>query len=219
MISYKDKILRLRKFLKLSQTNFAKELGVSRSYIAQIEGGSIEPSSGFLEKVIEKFNLKKDVFFTDDNKNINLNLVDQNVHLIAPLNVHLFDDSTLDVQKLIAILNNSEKKINNLYQRLIDIKLMTNKQESLQTEKGLTEFIDRFAIIRNKYLNDSTYNNSGFLLFNDIEYTDLKTLNKKELSEYYSKLQTDVTFFEYVFFEYFSKFYNEYMKEWYSKHK
>ncbi|SNA88300.1 helix-turn-helix domain-containing protein [Flavobacterium psychrophilum] len=219
MISYKEKILKFRKMKKLTQTEFAKELEVSRSYIAQIEGGIIEPSPAFLGKIIEKFDVNKKYFFTDDNENINLNLVDENVHLIAHQNVHLFENSDLDSEKLTLILYDYEKKINNLYQRLIDIKLMNNKQENSEIEKDLGNFIDRFAIIRNKYINDRAYNKSGFVLYNDEEYIDFKELDKIKLKEYYSKLQSDLSFFEYVFFEYFRKFYNEYMKDWYNKSK
>lgn len=217
MISYKEKILRLRKSKNLTQTEFAKELEVSRSYIAQIEGGNIEPSSSFIEKVMNKFEVNKKYFFTDDNKNINVDLINDNVHLIAHPSVHLFSDSNLNYQKLTEILVSYQKKIDNLYQRLIDIKLMVNKQDNKEIEDGLNSFIDRFATIRNKYLNDVTYNNSNFVFYNDIEVTDFKVLKKNELDDYYSKLQIDLTLFEHIFFEYFRKFYNEYMKEWYKK--
>mgnify|MGYP003606011058 CR=1 FL=1 len=219
MISYKEKILRLRKSKKLTQTEFAKELEVSRSYVAQIEGGIIEPSSGFIDKIINKFEVNKRYFFTDDNKNINVDLINENVHLIAHPSVHLFSDSDLDCQKLTEILDSYQKKIDNLYQRLIDIKLMVNKQDNKEIEEDLNNFTERFAIIRNKYLNDVTFNNSGFVFFNDVEVIDFKELNKLQLDDYYSKLQIDLTLFEHVFFEYFRKFYNEYMKEWYNKSK
>lgn len=219
MISYKEKILKFRKQKKLSQTRFANELEVSRSYIAQIEGGSIQPSNAFIEKMINKFNLNPKFFFTDDNKNVNEDFVEKNVHLIDPINVHLFNDSDLNHQKLSSILYNYENKLNNLYQRLIDIKLMNNKQDNESIENGLDEFIDRFCIIRNKYLNDSSYNSSGLVFYEDIEYVDFKKLTKKEMNEYYIKLNSDLNFFEHVFFEYFRKFYNQYMKDRYSKNK
>lgn len=219
MISYKEKILKFRKLQKLTQTEFAKELNVSRSYVAQVEGGNIEPSDSFLNKIVETFDLNKKYFFTDDNKNPNVDLINENVHLIAHPNVHLFSDSTLDYQKLTEISDNYQKKMDNLYQRLIDIKLMINKQDNNEIEEGLDGFIDRFSITRNEYLNDATYNSSGFIFYNDIKVTDFKELTKEQMDDYYSKLQIDLTLFEYIFFEYFRKFYNEYMKEWYNKSK
>lgn len=217
MVSYKEKILSFRKSKKLTQTEFARELNVSRSYVAQVEGGIIEPSEGFLNKIVNHFDINRKYFFTDDNKNLNVDLIDKNVHLINHPSVHLFSESKINQQKLTEILDNYRIKIDNLYQRLIDIKLMINKQDSKEIEDGLTDFIDRFAITRNKYINDSTYNRSGIIFYKDIEVIDFKKLKKNEMDDYYLKLQMDITLFEYVFFEYFRKFYNEYMKDWYNK--
>ena len=215
MVSYKEKILAFRKSKKLTQTQFAKELEVSRSYVAQIEGGVIEPSGAFLEKIIQKFSANKKYFFKDDNNDINVDYVAENVHLISYPTVHLFEDLDLNYQQMIDIFNSYQKKMDNLYQRLIDIKLMVNKQSNLEIEQDLNGFIDRFAVIRNNYFNDITYNRSGFIYYKDLEVIDFIKLNKKQLNEYHSKFQVDLTLFEFVFFDYFRKFYNEYMKDWY----
>jgi len=53
----KNKFILLRKFLKLNQENFAKQLEVSQPTISQIENGSILPSIEIINKIISKFNI------------------------------------------------------------------------------------------------------------------------------------------------------------------
>jgi len=66
MYTYKDKIKRLRKIKGLSQTEFAKQTGVSRSYIAQIELGHKTPSLQYLDNIVKTFNLNKTYWFEDE---------------------------------------------------------------------------------------------------------------------------------------------------------
>lgn len=79
MSLYRIKIKELRLRLGLSQTEFAHKIGVSRSYIAQIEGGKSEPSISLLKNITKTFELFSD-YFLDDYKTIEEN---------APLKEHL----------------------------------------------------------------------------------------------------------------------------------
>ncbi|AND63641.1 hypothetical protein AX766_04230 [Flavobacterium covae] len=218
MISYKEKIIKYRKLKNLTQTQFAEKMSVSRSYIAQIEGGKIEPSKGFMDKMIEVFDLNKKFFFIDDEQNLNVELIENNVHLISNDNVHLIDYNNIDSVTMLQILNSNYTRLSNLYQRLIDVKLMTNKQSELNVEEGLLDYIKNFADVKNVYFNDLICNtDSGFGKSKTMEFTDFELLNKKELQEYYNKLINNVNLFEFVFFEFFRKFYREYMSEWYTR--
>lgn len=52
-----EKIKKLRESLKLTQTEFAKKLGVNNKYIYQIENGIRNPGLKFLKKVSDTFNV------------------------------------------------------------------------------------------------------------------------------------------------------------------
>ena len=52
-----DRIRRARRFLKLSQQRFADELGISRSYVGDVENGRIKPSDNLIGLITSKFNV------------------------------------------------------------------------------------------------------------------------------------------------------------------
>lgn len=213
MFSYKDKIKKVRKFEKLSQTEFANKTGVSRSYIAQIELGNKVPSIQYLEKVIEIFKLNKKFFFADDSGEVNLDLIENNIHQIPDNNS--LNENLLDTQSMILEMSRIHSEIHHYYQRLIDIKLMSNKLDNAEIENGLQEFITKFSVIMNGYYNDISASKGLLGRFEDTPSTDIKTLNKDERKEYMIKLYNERKTFEYVFFHYFRKFYNKYMEDWY----
>ncbi|REC50801.1 hypothetical protein DRF62_18580 [Chryseobacterium piscium] len=74
-VTCKTQLKKLRKEYKLSQTEFAKKTGVSRSYIAQIELGNKDPSIAYLNYVITVFNLSISFF---SPINFNNKLTEQN---------------------------------------------------------------------------------------------------------------------------------------------
>ncbi|MBI2140439.1 helix-turn-helix transcriptional regulator [Candidatus Woesearchaeota archaeon] len=59
-----NNIKKYRKILKLDQKDLAKELGVSRQTIINIEGGKHDPSLELAFKIGRTFNLRvEDIFF------------------------------------------------------------------------------------------------------------------------------------------------------------
>ena len=57
-----DSISRLRSGLGLSQAEFAKQLGVDRQRISQLENDNTKPNVATLEKIMTIFRVKPDFF-------------------------------------------------------------------------------------------------------------------------------------------------------------
>lgn len=205
----RDTIKEIRKSKKLTQTEFGKQIGVSRSYVAQLEAGKTEPSKQLLQKISDVFKISSEYFET---KNVHLN-EHKNIHLKSVL-FKTGDVVTPDF--VVQELRDKRMKINKLYQKLIDIKLMANKLKSKPIEDGLTEFIDQFADINNQYHSDYMFTVNNMKLYKEIEPVNLHLLSENSLNEYLQKLYTNLDLFETVFFDSFKRFYNEYMKDWYN---
>lgn len=62
----KDRIKEVRKKFHLSQTEFAKKLGFSMSYIAQIEIGAKIPSDRTLQDIAREYNISYEWLKTGD---------------------------------------------------------------------------------------------------------------------------------------------------------
>lgn len=60
----KDIIKTIRMQLKMTQTDFAESVGMSRSVIANYEGGTVEPGYKFLYQLILKHNVNPNYLFT-----------------------------------------------------------------------------------------------------------------------------------------------------------
>ena len=56
----KERIIELRKALKLTQTEFGEALGASRSMIASYEGGAVVPPQTIIELICTKFHVSKE---------------------------------------------------------------------------------------------------------------------------------------------------------------
>ena len=62
---FSNRIGQYRANLGLTQKEFAKKIGYSRSYLAEIESGKVRPSSNFLEAVSRVFKMSIDALMTD----------------------------------------------------------------------------------------------------------------------------------------------------------
>lgn len=65
-----ERLLHFRKQMKLTQAEFAKALGVSRSYVLNIETGRNEPSREFLRKLHDAFGVSADWVLTGRGESI-----------------------------------------------------------------------------------------------------------------------------------------------------
>lgn len=60
MDNIKERIKQIRKYNKLSQENFGKNLGVSRDVISNIEQGRVEPKDLIIEHICNIYSINKD---------------------------------------------------------------------------------------------------------------------------------------------------------------
>lgn len=94
-MTYNDKIQAIRKASGLTQSQFAKLIGVARGTIAQIEAGNSKPTIDIINKIVNKFNIEYDYIFNKEIKSFNTN----NVHLNVHPNVHLNDINNIEEPK------------------------------------------------------------------------------------------------------------------------
>lgn len=71
---FKEKIKSARKELGLTQVEFSKRVGISRSYLAEIERGSIKGSISLISKLSNATN--KSMFYFMDNEIVTINSYD-----------------------------------------------------------------------------------------------------------------------------------------------
>lgn len=60
-----DKIKSLRLLNKLTATQLAKDIGITRQYLSHLENNSKTPSFDMLEKICQAFNITLSDFFND----------------------------------------------------------------------------------------------------------------------------------------------------------
>ncbi|WP_291653813.1 helix-turn-helix transcriptional regulator [Clostridium sp.] len=91
---------------KFTQSDLAKALNISRSYLGDIESGRILPNEDLLKKIANFFNINVNEF-------INLELIDQNKKLKNNFDVNTLTDSDLNelVRNLLKLNNSSTLKI------------------------------------------------------------------------------------------------------------
>ncbi|MDU3524262.1 helix-turn-helix transcriptional regulator [Clostridium sp.] len=91
---------------KFTQSDLAKALSISRSYLGDIESGRIIPNEDLLKKIANFFNI-------DVNEFINLELVEKNKIKQSLFDINLLKDSDLDVliTNLLNLNNNSTVKM------------------------------------------------------------------------------------------------------------
>lgn len=73
-LMFKDKVKSARKELGLTQVEFSKRVGISRSYLAEIERGSIKGSVSLISKLSNATN--KSMFYFMDNEIVTINSYD-----------------------------------------------------------------------------------------------------------------------------------------------
>lgn len=72
MVNLSRKISNLRTHLNMTQGEFARKIGITRSNLSQIAIGNSKPRQILLEKIVKQFSIDANYFFFDDldlNKN------------------------------------------------------------------------------------------------------------------------------------------------------
>lgn len=188
-----------------TQQELADSINVSRGTISQIEGGRANPTIEIIEKIINLYGVDANVFF--NSKNIIVNNEKEST----------IEKNEISAEFVIKELRSNYAKLSRLYQRIVDIKMMSEKQKAVDIKDELFEFIDDFADIQNQYFCDLSYTENGINPYKVKHPVNINDLSEKQLKDYLIKLQNNLDLFENMFFDYFNKFYNEYMKNWYLK--
>ncbi len=147
------KLKDIRTSLKISQGDFANELNISRSGIAQIEAGKTNPSFELIHKVVKIYGVNPDFFFDD----LNLEKINNNdVQVKLPNNVQDNDKIGIsrndlnilkeipwlpNIDEILPYLSNSETKNKAIFK---DIK--QELKEKIQTYNSLAEIAKLFKI-------------------------------------------------------------------------
>lgn len=67
----KDRIIAVRKYLKMSQTDFGHGLGVSRDVISNIEQGRVDAKPLLIEQICKMYNVNKQWLLTGEGEMFN----------------------------------------------------------------------------------------------------------------------------------------------------
>lgn len=98
-----NKIKAIRKEMTLTQEEFAKKLGISRSYLADLERGRLKGNNiNILSKLSQLTGKPLEYFFYNDDKPKLYNLLDATIDLFIDKNMiskdgHILDDTTKNV--------------------------------------------------------------------------------------------------------------------------
>lgn len=148
------KIKDIRTRLKVSQGDFANELSISRSGIAQIEAGKTNPSFELIHKIVKIYGINPDLFF--DDLNLKNNNTDINVQVKTLNNVQDNDKIGISrndlnilkeiswlpsVDEILPYLSNSETKNKAIFR---DTK--QEVKEKIQSYNSLAEIAELFRI-------------------------------------------------------------------------
>ncbi len=66
LIQFGDRIKTLRFQLRKSQKDFAREVGISSSFLSEVEKGKTRPGYGFFKNIILKYNARPVFLFTGE---------------------------------------------------------------------------------------------------------------------------------------------------------
>lgn len=92
---FKDKVRECRKEMGLTQLEFSKRVGISRSYLAEIERGSIKGSVALISKLSEATNRPMSYFIDDENIKIDsYDVLDKTIELLYD-NKEINDDGVM----------------------------------------------------------------------------------------------------------------------------
>lgn len=80
-----QKIKQIRNDLKLTQDVFAEKLGIPRTSIANYEIGNNSPSSNFIQKLVDTFNVNANFLFADDVDMFLVNHIDRRIEIFKKI--------------------------------------------------------------------------------------------------------------------------------------
>lgn len=117
MNEIKDRIKKIRKDSKLTQSEFGKMLGVSRDVIGNIEYGRVEPKELFINYLCREFNVNKKWIETGEGE---IYIVTSEDEALAEALANLSLTTNKDMKMIAEKLTKLSDKNLNLINKLID---------------------------------------------------------------------------------------------------
>lgn len=102
------RIFSLRKFLKLSQTDFGKQIGVSRGVIKNIDENKVEAKPLLIDQICKVYNVNKDWILTGDGETFNVRTKNEEIAEFVGRALSGDDDFKTQLIGLLAALNEDE---------------------------------------------------------------------------------------------------------------
>ena len=168
---FSNRIGQYRANLGLTQKEFAKRIGYSRSYLAEIESGKVKPSGNFLEAVSKVFNMSIDALMTDS---IIIDAIDANRGTENPDIIFVFSFTQDGIDGLEKLLRSLLKDRKVIFVDARGIKTWVQLLEKILNKKeGLTELHNALKMT---LLNDEV-----MLVIKNLT---LSNLPKKEIGYY-----------------------------------
>jgi transcriptional regulator with XRE-family HTH domain len=220
-LSIGEKLKQVRVHNELSQKQFAELIGIKPPYLSELENNKKEITSKLLVALSDSFSLSIDWLLFDNISFSNYHRSKHNKFSTPRDNEKIYNQSNSTPEQfhitdddIYSRINVNFHRLENLYQRIIDVKLMYDRiihgkeKESIY----LGDFIDGLAEIKGKYFNDMLCLNSESIKtwgqFSEIE--DLNQMSSQELYNYLTKLEKVYSTFYEIFFSLFHEFYKYY---------
>lgn len=145
MNEFTEALKQLRKEMGLSQKGFATIIGMKPSAYNMIESGKNQPSYSLLSTITSVFNLDANRFFNKStsgelfiNNVFSDDTVNSNDDDIVNSKKHHFGNSFNEIE-IIKELQQNARKIDRLYQHLVDIRLLLFQELRLRSGKLATD--------------------------------------------------------------------------------
>lgn len=161
-MSYGKKFKEVRRAHLLSQEQFAKKLGISRSIVSQVEIDKIKPTVSALQKIASTFNISLDYLMREEKT--------------APAFEVLTTHSTADISESNNLVNERMVQFNRMhFEELSKRKTFQDlKDELLYQKTGIEQFIQTQAVPFISIQNREGYFRSVNLQFNNSKYPMLQ---------------------------------------------
>lgn len=187
MISIGDKIKEVRVGLNKSQTEFAKELNLSRSGVTQIESGKTNPSFEVINKIVSIYGIPPEFFFNSHDKDKIISdtppargLTENDLSVLKSMNfIHYIDN-------IVLYINNSDSKNRSV---LREVKKLF--REKITT---LNKIVEIANVLRVDHYHPSAKEYQEFIH----EEWEKGIISEADPEEYSEKLRFDATGLKYI---------------------
>lgn len=124
-----EKIKHLRHLRKMTQTEFAESLGISRSALTQLEAGNTKPSFDVLERLAANYDVDLNVFFDND----------------SPVVIRSLTGSDEEIARRVSVVKEYYDKMYGIrYNELLVEKLIRKAMQQCATEQDRRMLFDAY---------------------------------------------------------------------------